>query len=104
MRKIIIAAAIMMLAATAFANPFAKADAKAGKDLMDKANCNGACHASLVGGDGTRMYTRAERRVKSADGLRTQVRFCATQLNANWFPEEEENVAAHLNQQYYKFK
>jgi len=25
-------------------------------------------------------------------------------LGTNWFPEDEENVAAYLNQAYYKFK
>lgn len=104
MRNALILSASFLLAAAALADPFAKADPKAGKGLADKAQCNGACHASLANGDGAKLYTRAERRVKSAEGLVTQVRFCATQLNAKWFPEDEENVAAYLNQQWYKFK
>jgi hypothetical protein len=32
------------------------------------------------------------------------VRTCNTMLGTNWFPEDEENVAAYLNEVYYKFK
>jgi hypothetical protein len=29
---------------------------------------------------------------------------CNSQVQAGWFPEEEAEVAAYLNQQFYKFK
>ena len=29
---------------------------------------------------------------------------CSAQTNAGWFPEDEANVAAYLNQRFYKFK
>ncbi len=29
---------------------------------------------------------------------------CNAQVSAGWFPADEEHAAAHLNQQYYKFK
>jgi hypothetical protein len=29
---------------------------------------------------------------------------CVTQLNVQWFPEDEEHVAAWLNSRFYKFK
>lgn len=95
--------AALLPAAPALANPFPKGDPAKGKALMSEAKC-GACHASMFGGDGSGIYTRPDRRVTSAEKLRSQVRFCATQVKANWFPEEEEHVAAYLNQQYYKFK
>jgi mono/diheme cytochrome c family protein len=101
-RGILLGAALLG-AAPALANPFPKGDPDKGKALMAQARCS-ACHVSMFGGDGSRIYTRADRRVTSAEQLRSQVRFCATQVKANWFPEEEENVAAYLNQQYYKFK
>jgi hypothetical protein len=50
------------------------------------------------------MYTRPERKVKNPSQLLTQVRACNTMLNTGWFPEDEENVAAYLNREYYKFK
>ena len=85
------------------AAPFPKGDPKVGKDLFDKAKCD-ACHASMMGGDGSRLFTRPEHKVKSADALLKRVKFCANQVGAQWFPEEEEHVAAYLSQQYYHFK
>jgi cytochrome c2 len=89
-------------ASAAFAAPFPKGDSAAGQKLFSEAKCNG-CHSQRVGGDGSAIFTRAERRVKSADALIKQVRACTTQLNTQWFPDEEEHVAAWLNQRYYKF-
>ena len=80
---------------------FAKADAAAGKVLADK-NCV-SCHASSFGGDGSAIYTREYRKVNTSKGLVAQVRNCNTNLGLKWFEDEELNVAAHLNQTYYKF-
>jgi len=33
-----------------------------------------------------------------------QVRSCNTMLGLKWFEDEELNVAAYLNQTYYKFE
>lgn len=105
MKSTLAGIALVALAAPALAaEPFLKGDPKAGEKLMSQAKCNSACHASLVGGDGTSIYTRASRKVKTPSQLLTQVRFCNTQLGTNWFPEDEEHVAAYLNQRYYKLK
>ena len=93
----------LALTGTALAAPFPKADPAAGAKLFDEAKCNG-CHAQRLGGDGSGMFTRPDRKVKSSDALLKQVRACVTQLNVQWFPDEEEHVAAFLNQKYYKFK
>ncbi len=88
-----------------FANaetPFANADIKAGKALLEK-HCI-SCHASSFGGDGSGIYTRDDHKVKTAKGLVSQVRNCNTMLGLKWFDEDELNVAAYLNQTYYKFK
>jgi len=103
MRHRFLGLTLALLAGAAFASPFPKGDPKAGEKLVKEAKC-GACHASMFGGDGSAIYTRPDRKIKNPEQLRTQVRFCATQLGVSWFPEEEENVAAYLNQQYYKFK
>ena len=95
--------ALLLFATPAFANPFPKGDAKAGKKLAEEAKCS-TCHISMFGGDGSKMFTRADRKVKTPKSLQTQVTSCKTQLGVNWFPEDEEHVAAYLNQQYYKFK
>lgn len=80
---------------------FAKADLAAGKTLHEK-NCI-ACHASSYGGDGSAIYTRDFAKVTNAKGLVTQVRNCNTNLGLKWFEEDELNVSAYLNQNYYKF-
>ena len=104
MRIILAGIALSALAAPAPAAEPLKGNPKTGEKLMSEAKCNSACHASLVGGDGTSLYTRPSRKVKTPQQLLTQVRFCNTQLGTNWFPEDEEHVAAYLNERYYKLK
>jgi hypothetical protein len=81
---------------------FKNADIAAGKKLLE-AHCI-ECHASSFGGDGSGIYTRELRKVKTPSGLVVQVRNCNTMLDLKWFEEDELNVAAYLNQQYYKFE
>ena len=81
---------------------FPKADIKAGKALVD-AHCID-CHASKYGGDGSAIYTREYNKVKTSKGLIAQVRNCNTMLGLKWFEDEEINVAAYLNQTYYKLE
>ena len=103
MKLTLVLIAAMTLAVSALAAPFPKGDPKSGKGLFDKAKCD-ACHAAMMGGDGMKLFTRPERKIKSADALLKQVKFCAGQVGAQWFADEEEHVAAYLNQQFYKFK
>jgi mono/diheme cytochrome c family protein len=81
--------------------PFANGDPQQGHALVDK-DCH-ACHVRLFG-DPHLIYTREDRRVKTPAQLRAQVAFCNTQLATGYFPEEEEHIAAWLNQRYYRFK
>ena len=84
------------------ANPFfAEADIEAGKALVEK-NCI-SCHASSYGGDGSEIYTRVFHKVESSKALLAQVRACNTNLNLQWFDEDEFNASAYLNKQYYHF-
>lgn len=63
------------------------------------------CHAEKSGlGDGTLLYTRKDRLVKGFDRLKVMVARCNTELRLDLFPEDEVDVVAYLNQQYYKFK
>jgi len=80
---------------------FVKADPLAGKTLVEK-NCV-SCHISSFGGDGSEIYTREFRKIKTSKGLLAQVRACSTNLGLKWFEDEELNAAAYLNQTYYKF-
>lgn len=85
----------------AAADPFAKGDAHAGKELVTQ-HCM-SCHAARFGGDGSTIYTRDDRRVKSPQGLISQIRACNTNLGLKWFEDEELNVARYLNDAYYQF-
>lgn len=91
-----------LLASSVHAAPFANGDPKTGKGLHDK-SCT-SCHAGMFGGDGSKMYTRADHKVKTAQQLATRISACNANTGAGWFPEDEAHVAAYLNQQYYKFK
>jgi cytochrome c2 len=98
-----IAVLIALLAATAaHAQPFAGGDAKKGKALIEK-QCT-ACHVSMFGGDGSGIYTRADRKVKTASQLAARISGCNANTGAGWFPEDELNAAAYLNNAYYRFK
>lgn len=95
MVKSIILSVLLLAASYAHALPFEKGDPKAGKALHDK-TCL-ACHDS-------KMYTRADRKIKTATQLAGRVSGCNANTGAGWFPEDELNVSAYLNQQFYKFK
>jgi len=93
---------MLLLPLTAAADPFPKGDAKAAKELHD-AKCI-SCHLRLAGGDGSGIYTRIDRKIQTPKALLQRIAACNAQVNAGWFPEEEEHAAAYLNRQYYKFK
>ena len=92
---------LLLIASSSYAEPFNNADALAGKALVDK-NCI-SCHAESFGGDGSAIYTREYRKVKTSKGLVAQIRNCNTMLGLKWFEDEELNVASYLNKTYYKF-
>lgn len=91
-------ATVTAIPAFAAENP----DPKAGKALHDK-QCV-SCHVQRWGGDGSAVYTRADRKIKDAAALRQRVAACSAQTGAKFFPEDEANVAAYLAQTYYRFK
>jgi mono/diheme cytochrome c family protein len=90
-----------LIAFPAFSLAANAGDAQAGEKLHQE-NCI-SCHVSMAGGDGSGLYTRADRRVGSFDSLVTQVNRCNVNLGVGWFDDEVEAVAAYLNTQYYKF-
>ena len=91
-----------VLITPAVAAPFDKGDPKAGQATHDK-QCKD-CHVARFGGDGSKIYTRADRRVKSASGLSQQITTCNSMLGNQLFPEDELHLSAYLNGQFYKFK
>jgi hypothetical protein len=71
---------------------------------IDQQKCY-ACHAKKSGfGNGDMIYTRSDSKVKSLANLKRMVSLCNSELRLDLFPEDEADVTAFLNQQFYKFK
>lgn len=60
------------------------------------ANCE-TCHQAS-------FYQRDDRKVSSIAALEAYVEGCNTNLDVGWFPDEVADVAAWLNQEYYRFE
>jgi len=98
-RSILVVVFGALIGAPAFASP----DLANGK-AIDQQKCY-ACHAKKTGfGNGDMIYTRSDSKVKSRADLKKMVALCNTELRLDLFPEDELDVAAFLNQQFYKFK
>ena len=94
---------LMFVTATAQAVPFAAGNADNGKKLFAQYEC-GSCHKGKMGGDGSAIFTRPDRIVRSADELIPRIKICSGAVGANLKPQEELDLAAQLNQTYYHFK
>ncbi len=103
MQKIFATLALLTLTTTVLATPFANGDPANGKKLFDKYKCN-SCHIDMVGGDGSAIFTRPNHKVTRPAELSAQMKRCSGMIGANITAQEEEHLAAYLNQQYYKFK
>jgi cytochrome c2 len=94
-------AALLPLLISGFA--YAAPNLQNGK-AIDQAKCY-ACHAKKTGfSNGDMIYTRSDRKVKDYARLKTMVAMCNTELRLDMFPEDEADVVAYLNKQFYKFK
>lgn len=91
------------LAGVASAEPFAGADLANGKALHYSKRC-ASCHTEKTGRDESFIYLRDDRKVKTLFELRRFVSLCNMGQNLQLFPEDERDIAAYLNAQYYKFK
>jgi len=78
------------------------ADLERGKALHDE-NCI-SCHAAQLGGDGTGIYTRENRKMESYPALDKQVRRCRDSLGMPWPEEQIIDVITYLNQNFYHYK
>jgi cytochrome c2 len=97
--KAILVSIAMLLSGIAHAAP----NVQNGK-AIDQAKCY-ACHAKKTGfSNGDMIYTRSDRKVKDFARLKTMVAMCNTELRLDMFPEDEADVIAYLNKQFYKFK
>ena len=99
MRRLLVLFALILPAGPALAAPSAAEGAK----LVQEKRCE-TCHNNKTLGDAKAIYLRKDRKVTSWEKLKSQVAACNSQLNLQLFPEDEEHIAEHLNQTYYKFK
>ena len=76
-------------------------DLKRGKKLHD-GNCT-SCHISKMGGDGSKIYTRSDRRIDSLSSLDQQVKRCKNNIGTSWPDDQVNDVVHFLDKQYYKF-
>jgi len=101
MLRLLLLASSVSFALAAWAAPFPNADPAKGQQLASRSCVE--CHRSKFGGDGTKIYIRGDRRVKSAKQLLQQVTFCSQAANTDWSQQEIADVAAYLNQTFYQF-
>lgn len=88
----------LMIPLSALAAP----DAVEGRKLVQVHKCE-SCHQDKVYGPVGTIYLRKDRKVTSWPKLKSQVAACNSMLGSGLFPEEEESIAAYLNEAYYKF-
>ena len=99
LRSFVLAASSALMSAPVLATP----DLVNGKTI-DQQKCY-ACHAKKTGfGNGDMIYTRSDGKVKSPADLKKMVSLCNAELRLDLFPEDEVDVTAFLNKQFYKFK
>ncbi len=99
LRSLLVTFTALIVATPTFAAP----DLANGKTI-DQQKCY-ACHAKKTGfGNGDMIYTRSDSKVKSLANLKRMVSMCNSELRLDLFPEDEADVTAYLNQQFYKFK
>lgn len=75
---------------------------ESGRELHQE-NCI-SCHQAQMGGDGSAIYTREDRRIDSFEALNNQVRRCKTSLGVPWPEHQIDDVITYLNETFYKFK
>jgi cytochrome c peroxidase len=94
---------IFLSAFAAQAEPFAAGNAGNGKKLFDQNNCN-RCHKSIMGGDGSAIFTRVDHKVRSPKQLVTQLYICSGNAGISLSKQDEQDLGAYLNKTYYHFK
>ena len=95
--KIYIVLSLLLIAGTVAAG-----DIEKGRELHSE-NCIN-CHASMMGGDGTGIYTRPDRRIEDYAGLKKQVKRCKNSLGVSWPEHQIDDLLTYLNTTFYKFE
>jgi mono/diheme cytochrome c family protein len=82
--------------------PFKSGIPSAGKAIVER-DCV-SCHAAKFPKDPNEIYRRPDHKIKTPSQLLSQVQACNMNLGKQYFPEDEENIAAYLNSEFYHFK
>jgi mono/diheme cytochrome c family protein len=91
----------LILIALISAGALAESPIRRGQQLHDR-HCT-ACHGYMTGGEGTTLYTRDDRLVKSLRQLQARVHYCAAGAGLDWSDADVAAVTKYLNAQYYRF-
>jgi len=96
----LLALGLLFASSSIYANP--------GKEMMADANCL-TCHASPPTAQPasiafTNPFSAAGSKIETKADVAKWVRLCDAQLNVGWFPDEVEEVANYLNDEFYKLK
>lgn len=97
--KLTVALILLFATTAASANPFPTGDAKTGKKLFERHNCN-SCHEKIVIGDGNAIFTRKNRKVRTATELLDQLDACAGNIGVTLTAMEKQHLGAYLNRYY----
>ena len=92
---------LTLLVSPAFATALLPGNAAKGKVALD-AKCT-ACHVQMFGGDGSKVFTRKDRKTSSIEGLMGRVKGCNAKTGANLGKDDVDNIVNYLNTAYYKF-
>lgn len=84
------------------ATAFSGGNALNGQKLFERHQCN-RCHDSMMGGDGNMIFTRIDRKVRTASDLVERIDMCSSNTNTNLSTQDKQDLGAYLNR-YYKLK
>lgn len=100
--KLLFIIIMLCLSSVIHAEPFPGGNAQAGQKLFTQYKCN-SCHSAMLGGDGSAIFTRANRKVHNADELIEQIEICSGNVGAKLTTAEKLHLGAYLNR-YYNLK
>lgn len=96
------AVAVLMISQQGMALATLLGDPEQGGEVLNE-RCS-ACHVNMFGGDGSSIYTREDHRVKTIEGLMSQVQICnANTQNGELSTDQEDDITAYLNETFYKY-
>lgn len=94
---------LLAIALLAASPALAAGDPAVGEKLVQAKGCE-LCHDRQPLHGAKAIYLRPDRKVRSMDELRAQVSACNHGLHLDLSPDEERDVVAYLDRDYYRFR